>query len=76
MGKDRSAVQGAFLAACCRGNAAMVQALIDAGADVKKREKAGGSYLLSAITDNPDRDKVVPVLLAAGADLAVRRTKS
>ena len=54
----------------------MVQALIDAGADVKKREKAGGGYLLSAITDNPERDTVVPVLLAAGADAAMRRTKS
>ena len=76
LGKDRTVVQGAFLAVCCRGNALMVQALIDAGADVKKREKAGGGYLLSAITDNPERDTVVPVLLAAGADAAVRRTKS
>jgi len=76
LGKDRTVVQGSFLAVCCRGNARMVQALIDAGADVKKREKAGGGYLLSAITDNPDRDTVVPVLLAAGADATVRRTKN
>jgi cell wall assembly regulator SMI1 len=76
LGKDRTVVQGAFLAVCCRGNASMVQALIDAGADVKKREKAGGGYLLSAITDNPERDTVVPVLLAAGADATVRRPKS
>jgi cell wall assembly regulator SMI1 len=75
LGKDKAAVQGAMLAACCSGTAAIVKALVDAGADVNKRERFGGSYLLSAIRDNDLRDQVVPILLAAGADLALRRPR-
>ena len=75
LGKDRAAVQGAMLAAACSGTAVIVKALIDAGADVNQRERFGGSYLLSAIGDNDLRDQVVPILLAAGADLAFRRPR-
>jgi cell wall assembly regulator SMI1 len=76
LGKDKSAVQGAMLAACCSGSAAIIQALIAAGADVNQKERVGGSYLLSAIKDNALRDQVVPILLAAGANLAATRPRS
>lgn len=72
---DKTAVQGAMLAAACSGSAAILKALIAAGADVNRRERFGGSYLLAAIGDNALRDQVVPVLLAAGADLAFRRPR-
>ena len=75
LGKDRAAVQGALLAACCSGTAAILKALVDAGADVNKRPAAGGSYLLAAITDNKLREQVIPVLVAAGANLAARRPR-
>ena len=75
LGKNREAVQGAMLAACCSGTAAVVKALIEGGADVNRRERFGGSYLLAAIRNNDLREQVVPVLLAAGADLAFRRPR-
>src|SRR5262245_44667141 len=58
---DKKAVQEAMLGAVCSGTAAIIKALIDAGANVNKKERFGGSYLLAAITDNRLRDQVVPV---------------
>ena len=71
--KKKGAVQDAMLAAACHGSPEMVQMLIDAGADVRKKDRDVGSYLLAAVSDNPRRAEVVPVLLAAGVDPNVRR---
>ncbi|HKB06097.1 MAG TPA: SMI1/KNR4 family protein [Gemmataceae bacterium] len=76
LGKDPAAVQGAMLAAACSGTPAIVRGLIEAGADVRHKESAGGGYLLSAVVYNDRRDDVVPILVAAGADLTVRRPRS
>jgi len=66
-GKDDRRGQTALMWAASEGHADIVQALIDAGADVKARLPSGFTPLLFAARDG--RGDVVRVLLKAGADV-------
>ena len=65
--KDERRGQTALMWAAAEGHAAVVQALIDAGADFKLRVPSGFTPLLFAVREG--RIDVVRVLLKAGADV-------
>ena len=53
-------------------HANMVQVLIDAGADIEKKDALGRSPLLSGCTSDVDANDAVKVLVRAGADVGAR----
>src|SRR4029079_16922863 len=65
--KDERRGQTALMWAAAEGHAAVVQALIDAGADFRARVPSGFTPLLFAVREG--RIEVVRVLLKAGADV-------
>jgi cell wall assembly regulator SMI1 len=75
LGKDSAAVQEARLALCCSGTPAMVRGLIEAGADFRQAPTDVSSWLITALKDNDYRDEVIPLLIAAGADVTARKRK-
>src|SRR4029453_8220710 len=65
--KDDRRGQTALMWAAAEGHAAVVQTLIDAGADIRVRVPSGFTPLLFAVREG--RLDVVRVLLKAGADV-------
>jgi ankyrin repeat protein len=68
---ERAASAEDFFDLCKTGTAQQIQEAIDAGADVKARNKNGNTVLMHAAGWNSDPE-VISVLLKAGADVKAR----